>query len=320
MDFNEFETEFEILLNNQIHSLKLLQGKIEKDLFGIFKLIISTNKKIIFSGVGKSGHIGKKATASFSSTGVSSIYLEPLDAMHGDLGMVEGCGIAILISHSGNTKELIALVPSLKKLGLEIVSITSNPDSKLANLSDYHINTRVEKENCPHNLAPTISTTTTLFILDALMVLLMKEKKFNKEDFALYHPAGALGKRLLLKVENIAKTNCETVDVGCGIVEVIDKISKIGKGLVPIVEKEKFIGVITDGDLRRALEKYRKNIFDIEIKKITTFNSKRLSKGTLCSEALGIMENHNITALPIIEKGKVYGIVNIHDILDEGIK
>jgi len=320
MEKDNFNEELTILLNNQINSIEILKNNIDNELFDAFNLILENKGKLVFSGVGKSGHIGRKCAASYSSTGTSSIYLEPLDAAHGDLGMIEGCSVAILISHSGNTKEMMDIIPVIKKLNLKIICITSNSNSSMAKIADVHINTMVEKENCPHNLAPTISTTTSMTILDTLMVLLMKEKKFQKEHFALYHPAGSLEKKLLFKVENIMKKQESGLNKSDSVVTVISEMTKIGKGIVPIIEDNNLIGVITDGDLRRAMENYKEEIFNISIEDFMTTNFKSIEKDIFAVEALRILKDNQITVIPVIENEKIIGIIHIHDILNEGIK
>lgn len=308
------------LFDETIQYLKNSSESLDSNFLETLELMKNCKGKLVFSGVGKSGHVAKKVAASYSSTGNPSIFLNPVEALHGDLGGVDSKDVIILLSHSGNTQEVLELIPSLKNFNVPIISITSNSKSKLAKSSNYHINTTVSKEICPFNLAPTTSTTVTLVILDVLMVMLMKEKGFRKESFALFHPAGSLGKRLILKIEDLidsafSANSDELLD------EVLIKMSKGSKGLIPIVENGLVVGVVTDGDIRRIIEKYKGEFTKVQVSEVMTKTPKTILKGTLAIDVLNIMEEYNITAMPIVDSSnKLLGVVNIHDILKSGLK
>ncbi len=320
MEKEEMIKEAKDLVDEEIYHLKNFREKIDSNFYKAFKILLSCKGKIVFSGIGKSGYIARKAAASYSSTGNPSIFLNPVEAMHGDLGIISKEDVCVLISHSGNTHEVTALIPSLKNLGLKIISITSNNNSELARNSDAHINTHVKKEICPFNLAPTSSSTVTLVILDILMVILMKEKGFTKESFALFHPAGSLGKKLTLRVKDLIDREPFWVTEDASIIKLISTMSKGGKGLVPVLKSEKLIGVISDGDLRRAMERYGPAIFKKNISQIMTPNPKTIESQSLAIDCLNIMERYNITALPVLDNGKLKGVINIHDVLKSGLK
>lgn len=312
--------EASALFEKYSSALNLTKNNLNENFTQAFELLLNVKGRIIFSGVGKSGHIGKKAAASFASTGNISLYVDPVEALHGDLGMIGEGDCIVLLSHSGNTQEMVNLLPSLRHFNVKTIAITSNDNSKLAKFCDVHINTCVKEEICPHNLAPTTSTTITLAILDILMVLLMKEKEFEKEQFALFHPAGSLGKKLLLKVEDIVERNAFSVSLQNSFLDVIDTMSSGGKGIVPVVENENIIGIITDGDVRRSLETYKGEVFDKSVEFIMTKNPKIVNSNELAVDVLNLMETYNITAIPVVENEKYIGVISIHDILKEGLR
>ncbi|MFW5704364.1 MAG: KpsF/GutQ family sugar-phosphate isomerase [Nanoarchaeota archaeon] len=313
--------EINKLFNQTISSLCEFRDNCEIEIIiKIIKEIVNLKGKIIFSGVGKSGFIAKKAAASFSSTGFPSIYLNPLDATHGDLGIVKEEDLCILISHSGSSQELVKLIPILKNMNTKVISITKNNNSSMARNSHYHISTFVDKELCPFNLAPTTSTTVTLAILDVLMIIAMKEKGFTKEKYAQFHPSGPLGKRLLLKIDDLIDGGPPIINITDNITQLITSLSEGKKGLVCICDNKKLLGIITDGDLRRALEKFEHSIFETKIENIMIKNPKVVNSGEKAIDVLNLMEEYNITAIPIIENEILKGVINIHDILKEGLK
>ncbi len=272
------------------------------------------------TGVGKSGIICKKIAATLSSTGTPAFFLHPTDAAHGDLGMVRGEDTVVAVSNSGETKELLSIIPLIKSFGIPVIAITSNPNSSLARLSDVVLNLHVEKEACPLNLAPTTSTTATLALGDALAAALMMLKGFTSTDFKRLHPGGKLGVRLsrvrelMRKGGEIPKVNPET-----SMKEVIYEISskKLGATLV-VDEKGNLVGIITDGDLRRAFE--RGFTLDSRAKEIMTEEPKIIDQDLFAEEALKIMEKNKITVLPVVNNdGKVVGIIHLHDILGRRI-
>ena len=272
------------------------------------------------TGVGKSGIICKKIAATLSSTGTPAFFLHPTDAAHGDLGMVRGEDTVVAVSNSGETKELLSIIPLIKSFGIPVIGMTSNPNSSLARLSDVVLNLHVEREACPLNLAPTTSTTVTLALGDALAAALMMLKGFTSADFKRLHPGGRLGvrlsrvKELMRKGREIPRVNPET-----SMKEVIYEISskKLGATLV-VDEKGNLVGIITDGDLRRAFE--RGFTLDSRAKEIMTEEPKVISQDMFAEEALKIMEKNKITVLPVVNNGgKVVGIIHLHDILGRRI-
>ncbi len=309
-----------ILFDELKSSIEKLKSNLDDNFSNSINLILNSSGRLIFMGIGKSGHIGKKAAASFASTGTNSQFIDPIHAQHGDFGMISNQDIVILLSHSGNTKEMIDILPTLNNIGVKTIAITSNPSSKLASFSNYHINTLVKKEICPHNLAPTTSTTITLTILDIIMVILMKEKKFRKEEFALFHPAGSLGKKLLLKIHNILEYNTDHLTLSSSFSEVVSMISSIKKGAVTVIEQGDIIGIITDGDIRRAMEKFKSEVFSVTIEEIMTKNPKCVQETDLAVDVLTTMEAYNITSIPVLKGEEYVGIINIHDLLKEGLK
>ncbi len=279
------------------------------------KLLLNTKGRVVLTGVGKSGLICKKIAATLSSTGTPSFFLHPTDAAHGDLGMLRGEDAVIAVSHSGETPELLSIVPLIKSFGIPVIAITSSLDSTLARLSDIVLNLGVKKEACPYNLAPTTSTTATLALGDAIAITLMKLKGFSSRDFARLHPGGKLGIRLS-KVKEIMRKGEELpiVSPETPLKDAILEISSKKLGATLVVDKEKLVGIITDGDLRRAFE--RGVDFKTPAGEVMTKEPKVIDEESFGEEALELMELNKITVLPVVdERGKVVGIVHLHDIL-----
>jgi len=279
------------------------------------ELLARTKGRVVLTGVGKSGLICKKIAATLSSTGTPAFFLHPTDAAHGDLGMLRGEDTVIAVSNSGETEELLTIIPLIKSFGIPVIAITSNPKSSLARLSDIVLDLKVEKEACPLNLAPTTSTTLTLALGDAIAAALMKKKGFKAEDFARFHPGGKLGIRLS-KVKEIMRRGEEVPKVSpeTPLKEAIFEISSKKLGATLVVDGEKLVGIITDGDLRRALE--RGVELSTPVKEVMTENPKVISEDSYAEEALKLMELHKITVLPVVDSsGKVKGIIHLHDIL-----
>ncbi|SMO35115.1 arabinose-5-phosphate isomerase [Balnearium lithotrophicum] len=284
------------------------------------QIIYRTQGRVILTGVGKSGLICKKIAATLSSTGTPAFFLHPTDAAHGDLGMVRGEDTVIAVSNSGETAELLSIVPIIKSFGIPVIAITSNPKSTLSRISDVTINLHVEREACPLNLAPTTSTTLTLALGDAIAGALMKLKGFTPEEFKRYHPGGKLGIRLskigeiMRRGEEIPKVYPETP-----VKKVIFEVSakKLGATLV-LDRRENLVGIITDGDLRRAFEKGYN--LDSKAQEIMTRNPKVIREDVFAEEALKIMEKNKITVLPVLNRqNKVVGIIHLHDILGKRV-
>ena len=283
-------------------------------------LILKQNRRLLVLGVGKSGHIGKKIAATLSSTGQPSFFIHPTEAVHGDLGMMVKGDICLMISHSGNTSELLATIPAVKRIGLPIISITGNSNSKLAKYSDVVLNTHVKEEACPFNIAPTNSTTVTLAYGDAIAISLLKKRGFKKEQFAMRHPGGTLGKRLLTKVSDIMiSENLPISRSQDTFREALATMTMGRQGVTIIVDDDmRSVGILTDGDLRRILEKYD-DIRDIILEKIITKNPKTISPEALAVEALNEMQNNQITSLVVVDHNEIVGLIHIHHLLEQGI-
>lgn len=295
---------------------KLLDENFEKAV----NFILNSNGRVIVTGIGKSANIATKIVATFNSTGTPAIFMHAADAIHGDLGNVQENDVVICISKSGNTPEIKVLVPLIKNYGNKIIAITGNIDSFLGKNADFSLNTFVEKEACPNNLAPTTSTTAQLVMGDALAVCLQDLRGFTKKDFAKYHPGGALGKRLYLRVSDLIKNNqIPKVNASDSIAKVIIEISERRLGVTAVLENEKIVGIITDGDLRRMLSKTT-NINHFTAKDIMGKNPKTIQENAMAIEALEKLESNNITQILVVNAQEKYiGIVHLHDLIKEGI-
>jgi len=281
--------------------------------------IHNSNGRVIVTGIGKSANIATKIVATLNSTGTPAIFMHAADAIHGDLGIIQKNDVVICISKSGNTPEIKILLPLIKNYGNKIVAITGNTQSFLGLHADFVLSSYVEKEACSHNLAPTTSTTAQLVIGDALAICLLELNNFSSTDFAKYHPGGALGKKLYLRVKNlIEKNEVPKVSPKTPIKDVIIEISKKRLGSTAVIENNKIVGIITDGDLRRML----KNNLDINrltAKNIMSKNPKTIPINAMAIEALNAMESNNITQILVEDRSKYVGVVHLHDLLKEGI-
>ena len=295
---------------------KLLDENFEKAV----NFILNSNGRVIVTGIGKSANIATKIVATLNSTGTPAIFMHAADAIHGDLGNVQENDVVICLSKSGNTPEIKVLVPLIKNYGNKIIAITGNVDSFLGKNSDFPLNTFVEKEACSNNLAPTSSTTAQLVMGDALAVCLQDLRGFSSKDFAKYHPGGALGKRLYLRVSDLIKNNqTPKVDINSAIAEVIVEISEKRLGVTAVLEKEKIIGIITDGDIRRMLRKST-DITLLKAKDIMGRDPKTIYQDAMAIEALEKLEQGNITQILVVDTQEKYiGVVHLHDLIKEGI-
>jgi len=295
---------------------KLLDENFEKAV----NFILNSNGRVIVTGIGKSANIATKIVATFNSTGTPAIFMHAADAIHGDLGNVQKNDIVICLSKSGNTPEIKVLVPLIRNYGNKIIAITGNVDSFLGKNADFPLNTFVEKEACPNNLAPTASTTAQLVMGDALAVCLQDLRGFSKKDFAKYHPGGALGKRLYLRVSDLIENNqIPKVNVSDSIAKVIVEISERRLGVTAVLENKKIVGIITDGDLRRMLSKTT-DINHFTAKDIMGKNPKTVQENAMAIEALEKLESNNITQILVVDAQEKYiGIVHLHDLIKEGI-
>ncbi|WP_026714593.1 KpsF/GutQ family sugar-phosphate isomerase [Flavobacterium daejeonense] len=283
------------------------------------EIIFQSKGRLVVTGIGKSAIIGQKMVATFNSTGTPSMFLHAAEAIHGDLGMIQKNDVIICISKSGNSPEIKALIPLLKRDGNPLIGISGNSNSALAKGSDFVLNTTVDMEACPINLAPTNSTTAQLVMGDALAVCLMEMRDFKPEDFAKYHPGGALGKKLLLKVKDLIEHNQKPiVTPDTPVKKVIFEISEKRLGVTAVIENDTVTGIITDGDIRRMLND-RDSFTDLTAKDIMSRNPKSTSSETMAIDALQILENHSITQLIVIDNGVYKGVLHLHDILKEGI-
>jgi arabinose-5-phosphate isomerase len=299
-----------------------LEDRIDENFAKVVDLILNSNGRVIITGVGKSGIIARKIVATMNSTGTPALYLHPADAIHGDLGVVRKEDVVICISKSGDTIEVLRLIPIFKRIGVPVISMVGNLNSQLARLSDYVLNVAVKQEACPYNLAPTASTTATLAMGDALAIALLEKRNFTKENFALFHPGGNLGKRLLLKVEELMVSGKEVpiVHTSTPMKETIIEMTSKRLGATCVVDDDgKLVGIITDGDLRRLLQR-TENVFALNAGEVMTKNPKTIKKDALAVTALQQMETYNITQLVVIDEGRrPIGMIHIHDLVKAGL-
>ena len=320
MNFKEIVKDVLLI---EAKELERASYSISFDIENIVNLIVKSKGKLIVTGVGKSGLVGAKIAATLASTGTSSFFLHPTEAMHGDLGMIGKDDIVLAISYSGESEELIQILPHLKRLNVPMIAMAKDSNSTLAKYSDYFMNIYVEKEACPLDTAPTSSTTLTMAIGDALAVCLMKKRDFKKEDFASFHPGGSLGKKLFIKVHDLLrKDNLPVVSRETKLKDAIITMSEGRLGSVIIEDEQKrVVGILSDGDLRRALMKDSFSI-DCKVEEIATLNPRTFDdENLLASDALQIIENYKIQLLIITNKDKkLVGILHIHDLIEAGIK
>ena len=309
----------EVLLN-EARAIERLIEFIDDDFEACVKEIIQSKGRVVITGIGKSAIIANKIVATLNSTGTPSLFMHAADAIHGDLGMVQNEDIVICISKSGNTPEIKVLVPLVKRRGFKLVALVSNVDSYLAQHADYVLNATIGEEACPNNLAPTTSTTAHLAMGDALAVCLLDLRKFSSEDFAKFHPGGALGKQLYLRVDDVmANRDLPMVKPETPLEEVIIEISSKRLGAAAVVnEAKELLGIITDGDLRRMLQKGIK-LDKAQAKDIFSKNPKTIESGELAVKALQIMQQNSITQLVVLKNLEVCGFIHLHDLLKEGI-
>lgn len=294
---------------------------IDDSFANVVQKIAESTGRVILTGIGKSANIGMKIVASLNSTGTPAIFMHAADAIHGDLGIVQKDDIVICISKSGNTPEIKVLIPLIKNNGNLLVAIVSDMDSFLAKSADFVLRATVPNEACSNNLVPTSSTTAQLVIGDALMVALLEAKGFTKEDFAKFHPGGSIGKKLYLKVEDIYILNeSPSVHPEADIKKIISEITGKRLGSTAVVDKDgNLLGIITDGDLRRMLENFSSDFFDVTAKDIMNVSPKTVQKDELAVNALSLIRKNNITQVVVTENRKYLGIVHLHDLMREGI-
>ena len=307
-----------LAIDTEINELTNLRNRLN-DAFIKSVLTINESKgKLIVVGIGKSAHVANKIVATLNSTGTPSQFLHAAEAIHGDLGVVQKQDVVLCISYSGNSPEIVNLLPFLKEYSAALIGMTGNPESKLGKAADIVLNTHVDKEACPNKLAPTSSTTVQMALGDALAVCLMELKDFKDTDFAKFHPGGSLGKNLTAKVEQFVSQNKPEVSPESGIKDVIISVSASKHGITVVIEKEEIVGVITDGDIRRMLMN-QDDIKNVKAADIISRNPKTIDKNKLAKEAMQMLKQYNIGQLIVTDKGKYYGIIDIHTLLDEGI-
>lgn len=307
------------IFEQEITEFKKMAEKIGDEINLAVEMIYACKGKVAIMGIGKTGIVGHKIAASLASTGTPSIFINAAEAMHGDLGMVSNNDIALLISHSGSSSEIVNICAPLKNIGVKIIAITGNPNSALAQEAEIVLNVPIEREVCPLNLAPTTSTTATMLLGDALMVCLMERRQFKAENFALYHPGGALGRQLLSRVKHRMSITIPRVTTNTAFNDIIYTVSDGRKGMALVYDlQNKCVGIITDGDIRRAVQ-HHENIKSLTANDIMTHSFKHIHQEAMITQALEIMDTNNITSLAVTDtpnSNNVIGILHIHDIID----
>ena len=306
----------------ELEAIEALLERINADFVRACELLLACRGRVVVVGMGKSGHIGKKIAATLASTGTPAFFVHPAEASHGDMGMITKDDVVLALSNSGSTAEIITLLPLIKRLGITLVSMTGNPESPLAQAAEANLDARVEHEACPLNLAPTSSTTASLVLGDALAIALLEARGFTAEDFAFSHPGGALGRRLLLKVENVMHAGEALPRVARGILlrDALPEMTRKGLGMTVIVESDgRLAGIFTDGDLRRTLDRGI-DVRNASIDSVMTAHGKTAKPEMLAAEALKIMEDHKINSLVVVDSDdRPVGALNMHDLLRAGV-
>ncbi|VAW39132.1 D-arabinose 5-phosphate isomerase [hydrothermal vent metagenome] len=310
------------VVNVEKNALNKLQIQLGDDFVRAIEILLKCKGHVIVIGMGKSGHIGNKMSATLASTGTPAFSVHPGEASHGDLGMITKNDVTICVSNSGETAEVLNIIPIIKRMGILTIAITGNPKSTMANIADVHLSIAVGEEACPLGLAPTTSTTTTLVLGDALAVTLLKLRGFTEEDFARSHPAGTLGKKLLLRIDDLMRTGDDIprVVAGTNIEEALFEITKKRLGMTAIVDKDNVVqGIFTDGDLRRAFDN-NTDLKNTVIEQAGTLNPVTIQSNKLAVSAAQLMEQYNIHSLLVVNANKqLVGALNIHDLLTAGV-
>lgn len=309
-------------LELEIEALQEILTQLDESFVAACELILNCKGRIIVTGMGKSGHIGHKIAATLASTGTPSFFMHPGEASHGDLGMVTRSDLVLALSNSGETNEVTSLLPMLKRLGIPILGLTGAPYSTLAKEANIHLNASISREACPLNLAPTSSTTAALVLGDALAIALLQARGFGPDDFAMSHPGGSLGRKLLLRVSDIMHAGNALPKIldTASLREALLEMTQKGLGFTCIVDNQQnLLGVYTDGDLRRTLDK-NLDLREVKVVDVMTQGSKHIQADLLAAEAVLLMEENKISALPVIDKDlKVIGALNMHDLLKAGV-
>ena len=306
----------------EAQALITLKNKLDQRFVDACKLLLGCEGRIVVTGIGKSGHIGNKIAATFASTGSPAFFLHAAEASHGDLGMLKPSVVVLAISYSGSSDELLTLLPGIKRLSIPLISLCSQADSPLAKAADVHLDISVEKEACPLGLAPTASTTCTLALGDALAVSLLHARGFSEEDFAMSHPGGRLGRRLLLRVSDLMYNESDTPMISANVLlpQALLEMTTKGLGMVTIIDDDQnLLGVFTDGDLRRAIDEEH-DLRNIRIIDVMTAGGHTTTADTLAFNAVALMQQNRITTLPVVnEKNRLIGAISMHTLLGAGV-
>ena len=310
------------VLETEASAISALAQRLDGSFTAACRLMLACRGRVVVTGMGKSGHIANKIAATLASTGTPAFFVHPGEASHGDLGMITGEDLVLALSNSGETSELVTILPLIKRLGVKLIALTGKPDSTLAKIADVHIDVSVAREACPLNLAPTASTTAALAMGDALAVALLDARGFTEEDFARSHPGGSLGRRLLLRVEDVMHKGeaIPQVSEGTSLSEALMEMSRKGLGMTAVVDaKGRVAGIFTDGDLRRTLDK-RTDVHKASIDTVMTRNCTTVGPEALAGEALHLMESRKFNGLLVVGKDReLVGALNMHDLLRAGI-
>ncbi len=319
LDANALLRSAQAVIATEARAIEALHGHIDADFLRACQLMFECAGRVVVSGMGKSGHIARKIAATMASTGTPAFFVHPAEASHGDLGMITQKDVVLALSNSGETDELLMILPLIKRQGIALIAMTGNPDSSLARLADVHLDTSVPAEACPLDLAPTSSTTAALVMGDALAIALMEARGFTDEDFARSHPAGSLGRQLLLKISDVMHTGEQIPAVGAAasMSEALFEMTRKGLGMTAIVDADgRLAGVFTDGDLRRAVDDGDVDLRTTPVTRLMTAQPKTIGADKLAVEAAQLMEAHKIHALLVVDAdNRVVGALNIHDLL-----
>jgi arabinose-5-phosphate isomerase len=309
------------VIDIEASAVRALAGRVGEAFVRACRHCLACEGRVVVTGMGKSGHIAGKIAATLASTGTPAFFLHPGEASHGDLGMITPNDVVLAVSNSGETPEILTILPLIKRLSVPLISMTGRTGSTLARAADAHLDVTVDKEACPLNLAPTASTTATLAMGDALAVALLKSRGFTEEDFAFSHPGGSLGRRLLVRIDDVMRTGdaVPTVPPETPISEGLFEMTRKGLGMTAVVSDDlSLLGIYTDGDLRRTLDAGH-DLQTTPIREVMTRNVKTVSSDMLAAEAVHLMETHAITALLVVDSGRVVGAFNVHDLLHAGV-
>lgn len=311
------------VIDTEARAAQKLAERIDEQFLDAVQTMLRCEGRIVVLGMGKSGHIGHKLAATLASTGTPAFFVHPGEASHGDLGMITAKDVVLALSNSGETDEILTILPLIKRLNVPLIAFTGNPSSRLAKAASHHLDVSVEKEACPLGLAPTSSTTATLVMGDALAIALLESRGFTEADFALSHPGGRLGKRLLLHVEDIMHKgeDIPRVSQGASLSEALVEITRKGLGMTVVVDaSDRVVGIFTDGDLRRLLDHGEVNIAKLKIEDVMVGNCMSIRANILAAEALQLMDNKRVNAFPVVdEQQRLVGALNMHDLLRAGV-